>query len=320
LLVAGNRIQHKTTAADYEKYPAPGKLVGVESHQMHIFCMGEGSPTVIADAGNGDFSLSWGLVLPDVVQLTRICVYDRAGYGWSKPSPTPRTAHQMATELHTLLVNAEVEGPYILVGHSLGGLVVRMYSSLYPEEVVGMVLVDAAHEESLTRYPAEVYQILQQQDRIRSVMGLMARFGVFQIMGESVGALFIPEHIKLLPADQQKMYLLLTSNPDYFAISRAEMQSMAESCEQVSRAGDLRNLPLVIVAAAKQIEGAPDDFPVDVILATAKTLQEDLATLSTNSTYIVADGSGHNIHFDRPDLVSAAIRQILDQSHTQASH
>ena len=319
LLVAGNIVQRRATATDFERFPAPGQLVDVDGHQMHIFCQGEGSPTVIADAGNGDFSLTWGLVQPVVAQRTRICNYDRAGYGWSEPSPAPRTARQMAAELHTLLGNAKIEAPYILVGHSLGGLSVRMYADLYPQEVVGMVLVDSTHEESLTRYPAEVYRMLQQQDRTRAVMQLMAQFGVFRMMGESVGKRFIPEHVKLLPADQQKAYLLLTSNADFFATARAEMQSLADSGEQVSRAGDLGDLPLVVVAAAQQVEGAPDDTALDEIQATAQALQEDLATLSANSTYIVAAGSGHNVHFDQPDLVIAAIQQLLDQSRVQTS-
>ncbi len=144
LLVAGKIVQRRATLADFERFPTLGQLVDVDGYRMHIFCQGEGSPTVIADAGNGDFSITWGLVQPEVAQHTRICVYDRAGYGWSESNPAPRTARQMVTELHALLKNAEIEGPYILVGHSLGGFNVRMYASLYLEEVVGMVLVDAA--------------------------------------------------------------------------------------------------------------------------------------------------------------------------------
>jgi len=122
LLVVGNIVQRRATAADLERFPASGQLVNVDGHQMYIFCQGEGSPTAIADAGNGDFSITWSLVQPEVAQHTRICVYDRAGYGWSE-------AQQMATELHTLLQNVEIEGPYILVGHSLGGFNVRMYAT-----------------------------------------------------------------------------------------------------------------------------------------------------------------------------------------------
>lgn len=326
LLVAGNIVQRRATADDFEQFPAPGQLVGVDGRQLHIFCQGEGSPTVIADAGNGDFSLTWGLVQPEVAKLARICVYDRAGYGWSDPNPAPRTAQRMAAELHTLLQNAEIEGPYILVGHSLGGLNVRMYASLYPEGVVGVVLVDAAHEESLTRFPAEFTQILKQQNGTRVVMQLMAQFGIFRLMGESAGEQFLPEHIKQLPEDQQTVYLMLTSHPNFFATARAEMDSFAESGHQVSQMGDLGDLPLVVLSArdaqsaeAMQAAGAPDDFPVDEIQAAAQALQRDLASLSTNSTHLLVADSGHFIQLDRPDQVIAAIQQILKQSRAHVS-
>jgi len=129
-LVVGYAYQARTTAADFERLPAPGQRVDVGGHSLHIFCQGEGSLTVIVDAGNGDFSLGWRLVQSQVAQRTRICTYDRAGYGWSDPGPSPRTARQIATELHALLLNAGIEGPYLLVGHSLGGYNVRMYAAI----------------------------------------------------------------------------------------------------------------------------------------------------------------------------------------------
>ena len=326
LLVAGNIVQRRATAADFERFPAPGQLVDVDGRQMHILCQGEGSPTVIADAGNGDFSITWGLVQPEVALHTRICVYDRAGYGWSEANPEPRTAQHMATELHTLLQNAEIEGPYILVGHSLGGFNVRMYASLYPEEVVGMVLVDAAHEESLPRLPAEFTQMLQQQNETRAVMQMMAQFGIFRLMGESAGGQFLPEHVRQLPEDQQTAYLMLTSHPNFFATARAEMDSFAVSCEQVRQLGDLGDLPLIVLSAkdaqsaeAMRAAGAPVDFPFDEIQTTAQALQRELASLSTNSTHILVADSGHFIQLDRPEQVIEAIQQILDQSRVQTS-
>jgi len=326
LLVAGNIVQRRATAADFERFPAPGQLVDVDGRQMHIFCQGNGSPTIIADAGNGDFSLTWGLVQPEVAQHTRICVYDRAGYGWSEASPEPRTAQQMTAELHTLLQNAEIEGPYILVGHSLGGFNVRMYASLHPEEVVGMVLVDAAHEETLTRLPAEFTQTLQQQEGTRAVMQLMAQFGVFRLMGESVGQRFLPEHVRNLPEGQRTVYLMLTSHPSFFATARAEMDLFAESGKQVSQMGGLGDLPLVILSAkdaqsaeAMRAEGAPDDFPFDKFQTTSQALQRELASLSTNSTHILVADSGHYIQLDRPEQVIEAIQQLLDQSRVLAS-
>lgn len=326
LLVAGNIIQRRATTTDFEKFPAPGQIVDVDGLRMHIHCQGEGSPTVIAESGNGDFSLTWGLVQPEIAQLTRICVYDRAGYGWSESNSTPRTAHQMATELHSLIDNAEIEGPYILVGHSLGGLIVRMYASLYPEDVFGLVLVDATPEDYLERMPVEVTSIFEQQDQTRAVMQLMAQFGIFRLMGESAGEQFLPEHVKHLPEDQQKVYISLTSHPDFFATARAEMDLLAESCEQVGQMRDLGDLPLVVLSAkdaqsaeAMQAAGAPDDFPFEEIQASAQALQRNLASLSTNSTHMPVADSGHFIQLDRPEQVIEAVQKLLDQSRIQSS-
>lgn len=141
------------------KASPPGKLVGVGGHQLYIHCIGEGSPTVVLDAGRGGSSNDWRNVQPDLAKFTRVCSYDRAGYGFSEPGPKPRTGQQIINELHKLLVNAGIEGPYVLVGHSSGGLHVRLYASQYPDEVVGMALIDPSHEDQRLRIPAEIWKV-----------------------------------------------------------------------------------------------------------------------------------------------------------------
>lgn len=321
LLTAGYAYQVQTTTADFEQFPAPGQRVDIGGYNLHILCQGEGSPTVVVDAGNGDFSLGWSLVQPEVAQFTRICTYDRAGYGWSDPGPGPRTARQIANELHALLVNAEVEGPYVLVGHSLGGYDVRMYANLYPEEVVGVVLVDAGHEEQLTRLPPEYIQIIQQQNSYFSVMGLMARFGILRMLGKSAAEQALPPHIGQLPVDVQDIYVTMMSHPSYFDATLGELRGLEETCNQVGEIGDLGDLPLVVLTAENSIDaetlqsiGLPPDFLVEQIQTIWLALQGELASLSTNSTHLVAEGSGHGIHLDRPDLVVNAIQQVLAQS------
>ena len=132
-------------------YPPPGELVDVDGHSLHINCVGEGSPTVILESGSGATSVDWANIQPEVANTTRVCAYDRAGSGWSEPGPEPGDPQQIAGELHTLLGNAGIDGPYVLVGHSLGGLYVRMYDDLYPNEVEGIVLVDSSHPEQSRR-------------------------------------------------------------------------------------------------------------------------------------------------------------------------
>ena len=227
LLAAGYVYQRQTTAADFKQFPAPGQRVDVGGFSLHIYCTGEGSPTVVVDAGNGDFSVGWSGIQPEVAKSTRICTYDRAGYGWSDPSPSPRTAKVMAEELHALLVNAGIEPPYVLVGHSLGGYNVRMFADLYPDEVAGMVLVDSAHEDQLKRLPPEYVSLEASKGIILSVMQFMARFGILRMLGNaSRGHGFCPAAgAQTACRPFQPTYMAMMSHPSYFDATLAELNS-----------------------------------------------------------------------------------------------
>ena len=133
-------------AGDARRYPAPGQLVDVGGYRLHIQCVGAGSPTVVLDAGLSGSSLDWSLVQSELGSTTRVCAYDRAGMGWSDTGPQPRTPRQIADELHTLLTNAGIAEPYVLVGHSLAGKNVRLFTIMHPDQVAGMVLIDARSE------------------------------------------------------------------------------------------------------------------------------------------------------------------------------
>ena len=138
---------------DLQKYAPPGKRVDIGGYALHINCVGEGSPTVILDSGLSHNALVWSLVQAAIAEITKVCSYDRAGYGWSDPGPKPRTSQQIAHELYRLLQNADISGPYVLVGHSFGGLNIRLFADMYPDNIVGMILVDAAHEDQRHRIP-----------------------------------------------------------------------------------------------------------------------------------------------------------------------
>jgi pimeloyl-ACP methyl ester carboxylesterase len=133
-----------------------GRLLDVGGRKMHIDCMGEGRPTVILDSGLGDSRHSWRKVQPQIAKFTRVCSYERAGLGYSDPSSEPRTSKVIAEELHALLQAASVSPPYVIVGHSMGGYDVRVYTSLFRNEIVGMVLVDASHPDQENRFSPEL--------------------------------------------------------------------------------------------------------------------------------------------------------------------
>jgi len=137
ILVAGVVYQAAASASDSKKYPSPGELYDVGDYKLHLYCTGEGSPTVILEAGAGFPSISWFIVQEKVAQFTRVCSYDRPGFGWSEPASGPLSSDQVAANLHGLLETAGIPGPYILVGHSDGGVYVRAYARQYPSEMLG---------------------------------------------------------------------------------------------------------------------------------------------------------------------------------------
>src|ERR671919_816810 len=155
LAVIGAIYQAIATEMDQRTYPAPGKMVDVGTHSLHINCLGEGSPTVILEAANLGMSAHWVRVQQQLAQTTRVCAYDRAGMGWSEMGPEPRDARQISSELHTLLSKAGIEGPYVLVGHSFGGMYMQTYAARYPDEVAGVALVDSSTEPDQFSQPPE---------------------------------------------------------------------------------------------------------------------------------------------------------------------
>jgi pimeloyl-ACP methyl ester carboxylesterase len=146
LAVAGAIYQAIATKLAERAYPPPGEMVDVGGYRLHINCVGQGSPTVVLDAGSGGFSAQWVRVQREVSDTTRVCAYDRAGMGWSEMGPEPRDAKQISSELHTLLTKAGIDRPYVLVGHSFGGMYMQTYAARYPEEVAGVALVDSPTE------------------------------------------------------------------------------------------------------------------------------------------------------------------------------
>jgi pimeloyl-ACP methyl ester carboxylesterase len=318
LLLLGLSSQAIANAVDAAHYPAPGRLVDIGGYQLHINCTGIGSPTVILDAGLGGTSLDWSKVQPAVAGTTRVCSYDRAGYGWSETAPsTPRNSQQIVTELHLLLAHAKINGPYVLVGHSFGGLNMRLYAYRYPAEVVGMVLLDATSEHQFAPFgthpaffPPQGVSAAVQQLRVFSVA---AYFGVTRLALQT--GLAPLEDFAAYPTAVKPIVLPHASQTRYYSTEHDEYAALQESAAQVRAARQASpsygKLPLIVLSQDfsqdQSAQGKQD-------AATWDALQQDMASLSSNSQHSVAQHSGHYIQLDRPDLAIAAIQSVWQQA------
>jgi pimeloyl-ACP methyl ester carboxylesterase len=298
LAVIGALYQAIATQIDQRTYSPPGEMVDVNGHLMHINCVGEGSPTVILEAANLGMSSHWIRVQQQLAQSTRVCAYDRAGMGWSERGPEPRDARQISSELHTLLKGADTEGPYVLVGHSYGGLYARMYAARYSEEVAGVVLVDSSHPEQFTR-SAEGRAMYEQANRLGAVIPFLTRLGVIRLTN------FYPAHPDL-PPQQREQIAAFNSSTQQVATTVEEFRATPETSAQVRSAGSLGAKPLAVITAGTQ----PPDW---------LEMQDELAALSSESIHRVVNGATHeSLLYDEGDaqVSSAAIEQVVKAVRT----
>ena len=184
---AGLAWQWNRSRLDLAATPPPGQFVDVGGHRLHLWCIGSGPPTVVFESGLGGGAFDWGYVQPSVARSRRACTYDRAGYGYSELGPRPRSSRQIANELFTLLDRAGIAGPVVLVGHSFGGYNVRLFAAEYPRKVVGLVLVDASHEDQGRRYAEAGVPSGDLPSFAPYVLPIAGALGLTRLMGFSIG-------------------------------------------------------------------------------------------------------------------------------------
>jgi pimeloyl-ACP methyl ester carboxylesterase len=291
VMVAGYIYERISETRDARRHPAPGQMVAVGDHRLHLLCKGTVGPTVIIEQGAGEPAMFWWPVQEKVSAFARVCLYDRAGYGWSDPVRASRTIQERAEELHTLLVNAAVPGPFILVAHSYGGFIVRWFAREYRDQVAGLVLVDSAEEGSIFRD-----DVLDFYSRVRMfprVMAFAARFGLPRVLR------------RCFPSLRAQLPFV---KPDEFAATADDLASLHRVkpplCEP-GGFGTLGDLPLIVVE-----HGQPFPGPFALLEKYWAAGQNRLAALSTKGELILAQKSNHMIHLDQPDLVVNAIQRV----------
>ena len=313
--------------ADARRFPQQGTSVSLgpafDNLSLSIDCRGQGSPTVILDSGLGVPAIGWNPVQMEVAKFTRVCSYDRAGYGWSSASAAPRTSAEIVKELHALLEAANEKGPYILVGHSFGGYNVRVYNGQYPNDVAGMVLVDASHEDQNDRMSpalqAFMKKTIEELKREKMLAPLLIRFGIARFsqrnQGEAPG----------VSKEFGKEMLYLQMQPKFIDASAAEMGAFAESANEVRAAGTLGDKPLVVLTAGKSADASqlPAGFPKkefdDFHEVWVNDLQMKEAHLSTRGERIMVPDSTHMIPFERPDTIVAAIHEVYTAANAAST-
>jgi pimeloyl-ACP methyl ester carboxylesterase len=296
LLAAGLAYEAVGEAGDRRRYGPPGERVDVGGYRMHIYCTGDGSPTVVLDTISAGASPYWGWVQPELAATTRVCSYDRAGWGWSDDGPLPRDAERVVSELHTLLERAGVEGPVVLVGHSLGGLYARHFAATHRDEVAGLVLVESPHPDQNDHLPAEDLAAERSFARLMPTLTFLNRVGVSRLYVATGGTFDMTG----LPDRQRAEALAFWSTPRYWASLRREASARAATDAQVRAGGHLGDLPLAVVSA-----------PVGASPAWL-ALQSELTGLSDDAIHLSVDGATHtSLAFDRDDA-RATVRAVLD--------
>ena len=243
LFITGIGIIYQSiaTVVDDYRYPPLGKLVDIGTHKLHINSMGEGGPVVILDAGLSGTSLGWSLVQSEVSKFTKVYSYDRAGYAWSDESPLKRTSYNIAEELHTLLHKENVAGPYILVGHSFGGCNMLMFANRYPEETLGVVLVDSVHEDMLKELPEPQRSVFERSQWILSMVGYK------RIKGPSAE---IEQMFQPLPKEIKNIYVAQMNKTNYTKTIAREMACLNESLLQLGESQvHLQDKALFVISA-----------------------------------------------------------------------
>jgi pimeloyl-ACP methyl ester carboxylesterase len=261
------------------------EMVDIGGRNLHIYCVGEGSPPVVIDVGFGDSYTNWRTIQEQMAQDTQVCAYERAGYGQSDPGPEPRHSQQVAGELKTLLENAGIEAPYVLVGHSLGGLNVQVFVDLYPDLVAGAVLLDPPPLGFIT---GETFPEL------------------YQMAGEETAGLHAVAESARRATDPEE-----NARASYFQTLASEhAMMMADSADQVTAIDSFGDTPLIVLASGKPnpaFGNSAEDFQ-----RFWNEQSQALATKSANGAYILAEESGHNLYADVPDVVLDAVRQVVE--------
>jgi pimeloyl-ACP methyl ester carboxylesterase len=280
----GFAYERRARDRDAKLYRPPGKLVDVGGHRLHLSCTGQGSPTVVLEYGHQGSYLDWHLVQPELARFARVCSYDRAGYGWSDLSPAPRFPTVMVEELHELLRAAGEAPPYILVVHSFGSFDAVMFAHKFPDEVAGIVLVDGLHPDAIPPF-------LWREKVWLRLMQLTIPFGLPRWRGWCGGAV-------------SGIRQAITCRSSLYQAIYREWSAFPQSADEIREINGLGAIPLIVIARDPEVRGNSSAE------MRWNRLQRQNLRLSTNSEFVIATGSGHDVPLAKPNVVVNTVRKL----------
>ena len=302
----------------------PGQLIDLGGYKLHLWCVGNGDPTVVMSAGSADFSFDWSLVQPKIAESTRACTYDRGGEAWSDLGPAPRTMRQEAFDLHRLLAKAGIKGPYVLVGQSLGGSVVRVFAGRFPQDVAGMVTVDGGDDDNLLFLNGKVVKLRElAKDRpiptprteVTPADGLSPEYiaGLEKVLRDNDIKPEIESPFERLPENARRWRLWALAQLKHWAATdnnygAEETKELYEA--RINTTYPLGNTPLIVLR--RDQFSYPKKY-AEQMEREHKEVQEALSHLSRRGKLVVVPDSGHHIQLDAPQAVIDAIRKVLDE-------
>ncbi len=289
----------------------PGQLIDIGGYKLHLYSIGSGNPTVVIEHSLG--GIDGYFLIEEIATITQVCIYDRAGYGWSEMSPSPRCSSVMVKELDTLLTRAGIDPPYILVGNSMGSYNVRLYAHYFPEKVMGIVLTDGLHEQGMLKLSPRLIALKLffrsgfAMSTLGSILGLVRLLGILGIFE------VIKKELRQFPDSTLQIVKRSFYRPKHWLTMWREMGNLEASGRQVSQVDNLGDIPLVSIKASTFLKRSIGNFYVPIKAADQlrEEMHSQLRKLSSNCRQLLAKKSSHFVWVDQPEIIRAAIEEVL---------
>lgn len=299
LLIVGIVYEIYAAHRDQARYPPPGTFVTVDARKVYIDCAGKGVPTVVLESGLGGPTVLWGAMQPKLAQTIRVCSYDRDGIGWSEESHQPRSAARFASDLDATLHAAGEAGPYVMVGHSIGGMLILNFARLYPDDVAGVVLLEPTH-------PAQFAEGSEQRHDHQKALPIFRAGPTLAILGWLRGALWATNKLKPLPlpSTTRAEYIALASSYKAANAMKSEAEALMTVCRDSAKLPSLQDKPLLVLSGSKSLE---EGFPV--------ALREQMTRLSTRGVHRIVPNASHSGIVLKPEPAAISVAAILEVVH-----